>query len=73
MRGVSDTDIKKYTDQAWKVVWNVPGTKIADALQMVIKLSGNGCDELPPRIIGKEIPYPTATPADLQRYPRCPG
>ena len=73
MRGVSDADIKKYTDQAWKVVRNVPGARVDNALEMAIKLSGNGCDELPPRIIGKEIPYPIATPADLYRYPHCRG
>jgi hypothetical protein len=71
MKGVSEADIKKATDQAWKVVRDVPGTGVTDALAMVIRLNGNGCDELPPRLIGKKIPYPTAAPADLHRYPRC--
>jgi hypothetical protein len=71
MQGISEADTKKTTDQAWKMVKDVPGAGITDALAIVIKLSGNGCEELPSRLIGKKIPYPVASTADLRRYPRC--
>jgi hypothetical protein len=71
MQGISEADIKKYSDRAWQVTRDVPGTGVADALAAMVKLSGEGCKEVPPRVIGTTVPIPIATPDELRRYPRC--